>query len=134
MNSLVMFGLKPAAMSYGEYMTKDLRVFQELINAGIHAEYAPVKIESGTLIEAYPPPDPVFFMIQYAALRQMIKQAKLPWSPGCVGGCSACHHLVETNALLGVAKRNGISLPEKFAPILAKLGSEYTEAFTKLFT
>lgn len=132
MNSLVMFGLKPAAVDYGTYMTQDLSLLQKLIEAGIHPEYAPVRIETGTPLEAFPPPDPVYFMLQYVALREKIIQAQQTSSSGCVG-CNLCHQLPETIALLNTAKKEGISLSELFVPLLSKLGPEYSQAFREIF-
>lgn len=133
MSSLVMFGLKPAAMSYGEYMLQDLEFIKKLLAAGIHAEYGPLKLQLGRSVESYPPPDPVYFMVQYFAVRQMINEASLPASYGCVGSCSRCHHIEATSATLHIAKRLNISLPEILEPILAELGPEYTRAFREIF-
>lgn len=134
MSTLVMFGMKPVAMNYGQYMLEDLQFIKTLLREGIYVDYAQLKLQLGRPIESYPPPDPVLYMIQFVALRQMLAKAKLPYSPGCVGACGACHHVAETNSLLGVAKKRGISLSKVFAPILETLGPDYQAAFTKVFT
>ncbi|MBU1326816.1 hypothetical protein KKB64_01165 [Patescibacteria group bacterium] len=133
MNSLVMFGLKPAGMSYSEYMAEDIKVLKELIAAGIKPDYQPVKIESGTAIEAYPPPIPMYLLVQDLALKHMIVKAKLPWSPGCVGSCNACDQSAETKALLIAAKKQGIAIPELVASILDELGPSYKQVFQGVF-
>lgn len=132
-NSLVMFGMKPVGMDAGEYMTADLLVLQQMVAAGIKPDYQPVKIEAGSKLEAYPSPNPVHLMVQDAALKQMIAQAKLPWSPGCVGGCNACDQSHETNQLLIAAKQAGVSLSDLFKPLLQGLGGGYEKAYQQLF-
>lgn len=134
MSTLVMFGMKPVEMEYGDYMLADLKLIKELIEAGIHVDYGPCKNDLDTKYETFPPPDPVFYMIQYLALKKMIIDAKLPPSHGCVGSCSRCHQTEATSAVLAVARRQNISLPEKLAPILRELGQDYTKAFTEVFS
>lgn len=133
MNSLVMFGLKPVAMSYGEYLAADLEVLKQLIAAGIKPDYQPVKIESGTTIEAYPLPNPIFLLVQDLALKHMIAKAQLPMSLGCVGGCNACDQSAETKKVLATAKKQGIAIPELVGPMLDKLGPAYKKAFQEVF-
>ena len=133
MNSLVMFGLKPSSMSYSSYLSSDLAVLKKLITAGIKPDYQPVKIESGTKVEAYPPPNPMYLLLQDLALKYMIAKAKLPWSPGCVGSCNACDQSAETKALLIAAKKQGIAIPELVGPLLDKLGVAYKQAFEEVF-
>ncbi len=133
MNSLVMFGMKPVGMPYGEYLSADLAVLQQLIAAGIKPDYQPVKIESGTVIEAYPLPDPIFLLVQDLALKHMIAKAQLPISPGCVGGCNACDQSAESKALLIAAKKAGVAIPGLVAPILDKLGPTYKKVFQEVF-
>ena len=108
-------------------------VLKQLIAAGIKPDYQPVKIESGTDIEAYPPPNPMFLLVQDLALKHMLAKAKLPWSPGCVGSCNACDQSAETKALLIAAKKQGIAIPELVAPILDELGVVYKQAFQEVF-
>lgn len=130
MSTLIMFGLKPVDMTYSEYMLKELEAFEALIAAGILPELAPVKFEADGDNQAYPPTDPVYFMIQYLATRKMRNDAGMSFSPGCVGSCSACHNLVETNALLRTAKD---FLPKIFEPILETLGPDYQNEFSEIF-
>ncbi len=134
MSTLVMFGMKPVEMDYATYMLDNLKITRKLIAAGIHPDYAPCKNDLGTKYEAYPPLDPVFYMIQYLALKKVVNDAKLPPSHGCVGSCSRCHQTEATSAMLAVAKRHNISLPEIFEPILADLGPEFQKKFSEIFT
>lgn len=133
-NSLVMFGMKPKAMDDSSYMAADLAALQQLIGAGIKPDYQPVKIESNSVVEAYPVPNPVLLMLQDAALKQMIAKAKLPRSPGCVGGCNACDQSHETNQLLAAAKKAKVSLPDVFAPLFHGLGKEYEMLYKQIFS
>lgn len=133
MNSLVMFGLKPSSLSYSFYLSSDLDVLKQLIAAGIKPDYQPVKIESGTPTEAYPPPNPMFLLVQDLALKYMLAKAKLPWAPGCVGSCNACDQSAETKTLLAVAKKQKVAIPELVAPILDELGPVYKQAFQEVF-
>lgn len=133
MNSLMMFGLKPSSLSYSSYLFSDLKVLKQLISAGIKPDYQPVKIESGTPIEAYPPPNPMYLLVQDLALKKMLAKAELPWAPGCVGSCNACDQSAETKALLIAAKKQGIAIPELVAPILDELGLVYKQAFQEVF-
>lgn len=126
--------LKPAAMSSDEHMTRGLRNMLKLIDARIHPDLIPSKIDPGQDLEAYPPPDPILYMIQYFALKQMIDNAKLkPKHGGCVIKCGHCHHVDATYRAMAVLRDR---LAERLGPILEikKLGPEYTETFTNLFS
>ena len=133
-NSLIMFGMKPIDLQDGQYLAADLSVLKQLIHAGINPDYQPVKIEGNTPLEAYPPPNPVYLLLQDIALKQMISQARLPWSPGCVGGCNACDQSHETIQLLKAAKKAGAFLPDVLAPLLIKLGDTYSELYREIFS
>lgn len=134
MNSLAMFGMKPKEMNDGSYMTSDLLAMQQLIAVGIKPDYQPVKIEANTDLEAYPSPNPVLLMLQDLALKQIVAHARLPWNPGCVGGCNACDQSHEITQLLNVTKRSDIFLPDVLAPILAELGKDYTAIYREIFS
>ncbi len=135
MNSLVLFGLKPVWMPYHNYMAKDLRLLKELMDEGLYMEYAPVKIEPESTLAAYPPTDPIFFMIQYLVFRKMVSKTKRVFSPGCEGACSRCHNIIETHKFINLTK--DYTLPQLltlFKPVLDKLGRKYKKMFIEVFS
>lgn len=133
-NSLVMFGMKPQALDYNHYLSGDLESLALLVQSGVKPDYQPAKFESGTQMEAYPPPDPMKLFVQDLALKQLIHIAGLQPSIGCVGGCNACDQSHETLALLKTAKKWGIPIPELVAPLVCDIGPEYAQVFNQIFT
>lgn len=132
MNTLLMFGMKRAEMGWKEYMNRVLKAMQILIDNGITVDLVPFKIELGET-ETLPPVDPVFYKITAIALKQMLKRAKLPWSPGCDGGCGRCHNPGDINALIQVAGNKLLDLLEPLLN-LNEFGSENKNTFTNLFS
>lgn len=133
MSTLIMFGMKPADMDWKDYMLEQKEQINELIKAGIHPDLIPVKVKPGQAIEAYPPPDPILYMIQYFALRKMIEKAHMRQTKGggCVYTCGRCHHVDVTRRAMSVLKNK---LPEKLEKILEKrVNPEYKGSFRNLW-
>lgn len=139
MSTLVMSGMKPVELSYREYMLEELEIIEKLLAAGIGVDLNPVKLQIGRVIESFPPPDPVFYMVQDFALRQMNSKTHLPTSYGCVASCGLCHHKEATLTALQIAEKiaeeqnQNNPLPTVLERILNKLGTEYRQKFSEIF-
>jgi len=132
MNSLVLF-LKRNKQSYEDFMVKQLELFQKIIDAGIHPELAPVRISSKSPLRRDPATNFVYYMIQHLVVLEMVAQAHLKPSFGCIS-CDKCHQYPEAMKFLHISRKDKINLPELFDMVLQQVGANYARTVKEIFS